>query len=82
MHADAGEVRAAEFLERGGLEGIELEIDFEARQVFGRAARRSPVSRAMRMPLVFTIRCRMGRARSMSRIAKKSGWSVGSPPEI
>ena len=37
---------------------------------------------AMRMPLVLTIRCRIGRAFARSSIAKKSGWIVGSPPEI
>src|ERR1017187_8397899 len=37
---------------------------------------------AMRVPLVLTIRWRMGRARARSRIRKKSGWRVGSPPEI
>ena len=47
-----------------------------------RAARRTPRSAAMRMPLVLTIRCWIGRALARSRMAKKSGWIVGSPPEI
>ena len=36
----------------------------------------------MRTPLVLTIRWRIGRRFAASRIAKKSGWIVGSPPEI
>jgi hypothetical protein len=32
--------------------------------------------------LVFTIRWRIGVFFAMSRMAKKSGWMVGSPPEI
>ena len=39
-------------------------------------------SLAMRMPLVFTIRCWIGAAFAQSRTSKNCGWIVGSPPEI
>ena len=36
---------------------------------------------AIRTPLVLIITCRIGRALTASRIAKNSGWIVGSPPD-
>ena len=36
----------------------------------------------MRMPLVFSITCLMGRRRAAARMSRICGWMVGSPPEI
>ena len=36
----------------------------------------------MRMPLVFSITCLIGRRRAAAMISRICGWMVGSPPEI
>ncbi len=43
--------------------------------------RSNPGSLAIRMPLVFSMRCLIGRRRAASSIAKNSGCRVGSPPD-
>ena len=60
---------------------IELQIDLEAGHVILEPRAKSG-SCAMRMPLVLTMRCLIGRRLAASRISKKCGWIVGSPPLI
>ncbi len=66
--------------QRIALQAVELQIDLEARHVVGQPLGEAG-SRAMRMPLVLIIRWRIGRRLAASRISKKRGCRVGSPPE-
>src|ERR1035441_9094230 len=80
VFADAAEVGAPELHQRFALEGIELEIDFEVFFVVSQA-----LHEVFFLRDADTVRVHhqvaMGRAFAISTILKKSGWTVGSPPE-
>ena len=74
--ADVAQVFAAQLSERVASERVELQVDLEAGHVGGEALGEVCVL-AMRMPLVLTIRCLIGRRLAASRISKKCGVDGG-----
>ena len=79
---DARQVGAAQVLEHGGAQRVELQIDLEARLEAAASCFTKSGSCAMRMPLVLSMMWRIGRRFAAAMISRICGWIVGSPPEI
>ena len=69
LFADVAQVGAAQLHEGFAAKRVELEVELEARHVGGEASAKA-CSCAMRMPLVLTMRWRMGRRLAASRTSK------------